>query len=98
MAAFKDHRRNSQPLQLPCAGSVFRNPGKDHAGRLIEIAGLKGYRVGDAQISEKHANFIVNRGNATASEVLTLIEVIKKELAERFKVEMIPEVQVVGEG
>ncbi|MEW9667519.1 UDP-N-acetylmuramate dehydrogenase [Ammoniphilus sp. 3BR4] len=98
MARYKDRRRSTQPLQLPCAGSVFRNPLPDHAGRLIEAAGLKGYRIGDAQVSEKHANFIVNRGKATAEDVLTLIEYIKEEIAERYKVHLVPEVEVVGEG
>jgi UDP-N-acetylmuramate dehydrogenase len=98
MAKFKDRRRHTQPLQLPCAGSVFRNPANNHAGRLIEYAGLKGFRIGNAQVSEKHGNFIVNRGNASAQDVLQLIEHIKKELADRYKVEMIAEVQVVGEG
>ncbi|RXT15007.1 UDP-N-acetylmuramate dehydrogenase [Ammoniphilus sp. CFH 90114] len=98
MASYKDRRRATQPLQLPCAGSVFRNPLPDHAGRLIEAAGLKGYRIGDAQVSEKHANFIVNRGKATAEDVLMLIEHIKKEIAERYKVQLVPEVEVVGEG
>ncbi|WP_134700272.1 UDP-N-acetylmuramate dehydrogenase [Ammoniphilus sp. YIM 78166] len=98
MASFKDRRRATQPLQLPCAGSVFRNPLPDHAGRLIEAAGLKGYCIGDAQVSEKHANFIVNRGRATAQDVLMLIDYIQKEIAERYKVQLVPEVEVVGEG
>ncbi len=98
MASFKERRRATQPLQLPCAGSVFRNPLPDHAGRLIEAAGLKGYRIGDAQVSEKHANFIVNRGRASAQDVLMLIDYIQKEIAERYKVQLVPEVEVVGEG
>ncbi|HJV44819.1 MAG TPA: UDP-N-acetylmuramate dehydrogenase [Bacillota bacterium] len=98
MASYKERRRVTQPLQQPCAGSVFRNPPGNHAGKLIEEAGLKGYRIGDAQISEKHANFIVNRGKATAGDVLLLIEYIQKTIAERYHVQLIPEVEVVGEG
>ena len=98
MAKHKDRRRVSQPLQQPCAGSVFRNPLPDHAGKLIEEAGLKGYRIGEAQVSEKHANFIVNIEKASAQDVLKLIEYIQREIAERFKVRLIPEVEVVGEG
>ena len=98
MAKHKDRRRVTQPLQQPCAGSVFRNPLPDHAGKLIEEAGLKGYRIGGAQVSEKHANFIVNIEKASAQDVLKLIEYIQREIAERFKVRLIPEVEVVGEG
>ncbi|MCF6093606.1 UDP-N-acetylmuramate dehydrogenase [Microaerobacter geothermalis] len=98
MALHKDKRRKSQPLQFPCAGSVFKNPENYYAGGLIEKAGLKGYRVGDAQISLQHANFIVNCGRATADDVLTLIEHVKEMVKEKFHVELIPEVKVVGEG
>lgn len=98
MAKHKDRRRATQPLQLPCAGSVFRNPLPDHAGRLIEEAGLKGYRMGGAQVSEKHANFIVNIEKASAQDVLNLIAYIQKVIAERYKVHLVPEVEVVGEG
>ncbi len=97
MASFKERRRYTQPLKLPCAGSVFRNPDGDHAGRLIEAAGLKGFRVGDAQISEIHANFIVNRGNAVAQDVLSVIDHVKRVIKEKFDVEMVPEVRVVGD-
>jgi UDP-N-acetylmuramate dehydrogenase len=98
MSQHKERRRNTQPLQMPCAGSVFRNPPNNHAGKLIEMAGLKGYRIGDAQISEKHANFIVNLGKAKANDVLMLIEYIQKEIADRYKIKLVPEVLVVGEG
>ncbi|MGC5325615.1 UDP-N-acetylmuramate dehydrogenase [Brevibacillus sp. SYSU BS000544] len=98
LAKFKDRRRQSQPLQQPCAGSVFRNPPGDHAGRLIEASGLKGFSIGGAQVSEIHANFIVNRGGATAADVLTLMEHIQSTVKEKFGVEMHPEVLVVGEG
>jgi UDP-N-acetylmuramate dehydrogenase len=98
LAAYKDRRRLTQPLQMACAGSVFRNPPGDHAGRLIEAAGLKGYRYGGAQISEIHANFIVNRGGATAADVLTLMDLVKRTIKEKFGVDLHPEVLVVGEG
>jgi len=98
LASNKDRRRQTQPLQLPCAGSVFRNPPGDHAGRLIEAAGLKGYHYGGAQVSEIHANFIVNRGGATATDVLTLMDHIRCTIREKFGVDLHPEVLVVGEG
>lgn len=97
MAAHKERRRQTQPLQEPTAGSVFRNPPGDFAGRLIEACGLKGYRIGHAMVSDRHANFIVNRGNATAKDVLQLIQHIKKEVYDRFQVELEPEVLVMGE-
>lgn len=91
-------RLASQPLQLPNAGSVFRNPPGDHAARLIEAAGLKGRRVGGAQVSEKHANFIVNPdGNARASEIETLIGLVQAEVGEKFGVRLVREVRIVGE-
>lgn len=98
MATHKDYRRKTQPLQQPCCGSVFRNPKPYSAGQLIEQAGLKGYRVGDAQVSLLHANFIVNLGNASATDVLTLIQHIRSTIKEKYDVDMHPEVQVVGEG
>lgn len=98
LASFKDRRRKTQPLQFPCAGSVFRNPPGDHAGRLIQEAGLKGYRIGDAEVSTLHANFIINRGQATANDVLRLIEHIIKTVEEKFHITLKPEVEVVGEG
>ncbi|WP_027414495.1 UDP-N-acetylmuramate dehydrogenase [Aneurinibacillus terranovensis] len=98
MATHKDRRRLTQPLTMPCAGSVFRNPPGDHAGRLIESSGLKGFTLGGAQVSEKHANFIVNRGNATAQDVLNLMEHVMDVVEEKFHVRLVPEVLVVGEG
>ncbi len=98
LAKYKDRRRQTQPLQQPCAGSVFRNPPGDHAGRLIEAANLKGYTVGGAQVSTIHANFIVNNGGATAADVLTLMEHIQSTVKEKFGVDLHPEVLVVGEG
>ena len=90
-------RQETQPLGLPSCGSVFRNPPGDHAARLIEAAGLKGRRVGAAQVSEKHANFIINCGGATATDVEQLIELVRAEVAARHGVQLELEVHVVGE-
>lgn len=79
-------RRESQPLDLPSAGSVFKRPEGHFAGRLIEECGLKGRRVGDAEVSAKHAGFIVNRGNATAADVQALISLVQTTVKERFGV------------
>lgn len=87
----------SQPLGLPNAGSVFRNPPGDHAARLIESCGLKGFRVGDAQVSEKHANFIVNLGHATATDIERLIEHVEDTVEARTNVRLIREVRIIGE-
>ena len=89
-------RREKQPLEFPSAGSVFKNPQGGPAGRLIEEAGLKGRRIGGAQVSEKHANFIVNRGGATARDVTSLIELVREEVWKRFSVGLELEVKVVG--
>ncbi|EFM12821.1 UDP-N-acetylenolpyruvoylglucosamine reductase [Paenibacillus curdlanolyticus YK9] len=97
MAAYKERRLNTQPLQLACAGSVFRNPAGDFAARLIQEAGLKGLRVGAAEVSQQHANFIVNTGQAKAEDVLTLMAQIKRTVNERYGIELVPEVLVVGE-
>jgi UDP-N-acetylmuramate dehydrogenase len=87
----------SQPLNLPNAGSVFRNPPGDHAARLIEQCGLKGMRIGGAQVSEKHANFIVNTGGATAADIESLIDEVRGTVAKRTGVQLHPEVKIVGE-
>mgnify|MGYP005841316711 FL=1 len=87
----------SQPLNLPNAGSVFRNPPNDHAARLIEACGLKGLRVGHAQVSEKHANFIVNLGGASASDIEALIERVERLVADRTGVRLQREVRIIGE-
>jgi len=97
MAAYKERRLNTQPLQLACAGSVFRNPIGDYAARLIQEAGLKGLRVGAAEVSQQHANFIVNTGQAKAEDVLTLMAQIKRTVQDRYGIELVPEVLVVGE-
>jgi len=90
-------RRDKHPLEFRNAGSIFKNPREISAGRLIETAGLKGMRIGDAQVSEKHGNFIVNRGAATAGEVLTLIGLIQKRVFETTGHTLETEVKVIGE-
>jgi len=91
-------RRNAaQPLGMPSCGSVFRNPEGDFAGRLIEEAGLKGKRVGGAMVSDKHANFILNTGAATAADIETLISEVRAAVARASGVELTPEVRIVGE-
>jgi UDP-N-acetylmuramate dehydrogenase len=87
----------SQPLSQPNAGSVFRNPPGDHAARLIESCGLKGRRIGGAQVSEKHANFIVNTGGASAADIEDLIELVERTVGERTGVKLHREVRIVGE-
>jgi len=90
-------RREHQPLNRPSAGSVFRNPPGDSAGRLIDAARLKGTRVGGAVISDRQANFIVNDGQATAADIRRLAEIARAEVARRFGVELVYEVQFLGD-
>ncbi len=94
---YLEYRSSHHPLDQPSAGSVFRNPSDQPAGQLIEMAGLKGFRVGDAQVSAKHANFIVNLGSATATQVRALIEIIRERVLDRFGIDLETEVRVVGE-
>ena len=89
-------RKTKQPLEYPSAGSTFKRPEGYFAGKLIQDAGLKGYQVGDAQVSEKHSGFVINRGNATASDVVQLISDVKDKVKEQFGVTMEPEVKRVG--
>ena len=89
-------RRETQPLGLPSCGSVFRNPPGDFAARLIEAAGLKGYRIGGAEVSEKHANFIINTGGASAADIERLIAHVQDTVRERHGVELVHEVRIVG--
>ena len=99
MKRFLARRVATQPLQLPNAGSVFRNPEGDHAARLIESCGLKGLERGGARVSEKHANFIVNpKGAARASDIEWLIETVRASVRERAGIDLQPEVRIVGEG
>jgi UDP-N-acetylmuramate dehydrogenase len=90
-------RKQTQPLGAWSCGSVFTNPPGDHAARLIETAGLKGCRVGGAVVSDKHANFIINEGAATASDLEQLIMQVRDTVRQRHGIELVPEVQIVGE-
>ena len=91
------YRRDTQPLALPSAGCVFKNPPNDSAGRVVEFAGLKGAHVGDAQVSNKHANFIVNQGNASAKDVLALIRKVRAQVARKIGVRLELELKLVGQ-
>ena len=91
------YRRDTQPLALPSAGCVFKNPPSDSAGRLIEAAGFKGARVGDAEVSLKHGNFIVNRGRACAADVIALIGKVRSAIRRRTGVRLDLELKIVGE-
>ena len=97
MNAMLERRKTTQPLGLPSCGSVFRNPPGDYAARLIEAAGLKGHRIGGAEVSEKHANFIINTGDATATDIEELIEHVRQTVIEQHGVELKHEVRIVGE-
>jgi len=97
MDKMRRQRSQSQPLSAPNCGSVFKNPPQAHAARLIEDAGLKGYRIGHAQISDVHANFIVNEGGATSADVLSLIRRAQAEVENKFGIQLEPEVRIVGE-
>jgi UDP-N-acetylmuramate dehydrogenase len=90
-------RKSSQPTGFPNSGSMFRNPPGDYAGRLIEAAGLKGKRIGQAQIAQRHANFIVNLGGARADDVRQLMELARAEVRRQFGVELVAEVKLLGE-
>ena len=91
-----ERRKASQPLDMPSAGSVFRNPEGDHAGRLIEAAGLKGKNIGGAEVSTKHANFIVNTGNATSNDIKNLIKLIRSEVKKEFNIDLILEQEIIN--
>lgn len=97
MADFKNRRIDKQPLEYPSAGSTFKRPEGHFAGKLIQDAELRGYTVGGAQVSEKHCGFVVNKGDATAADVLQLIEDVKKNVYDKFQVELEPEVKMIGE-
>ena len=98
IAELTRRRREKQPLIYPSAGSAFKRPVGYYAGKLIQDAGLKGLRVGDAQISDLHAGFIINLGNATAKDVIQLIEIVKERIKSEFNVDMCPEIKIIGEG
>lgn len=97
MKELNEARRKKQPLEYASAGSTFKRPEGYFAGKLIMDAGLSGYRVGDAQVSEKHCGFVINRGNATAKDIVTLIHDVRERIAEQYQVDLEPEVQMIGE-
>ena len=90
-------RKQNHPIHLPCAGSVFKNPGKIPAGRLIDEAGLKGIKIGRAAVSDLHTNFIVNLGGATAGQILDLVRLVHRTVRERTGVYLEPEIKILGE-
>ncbi len=91
-----DYRKNSQPLEFPSAGSIFKNPPDISAGQFIDRCGLKGKRIGDVEISRKHANFIINLGNGKAEDVLKLINLMKKQVKDKFNIQLEEEIQYIG--
>ena len=91
-----EKRREKQPLNMPSAGSTFKRPEGHFAGALIEQCGLKGYSVGDAQVSEKHAGFIVNKGHATEKQIMELICIVQRTVFERMGVQLECEVKRIG--
>ena len=97
LGAVRERRTEKQPLDMPSAGSTFKRPEGYFAGKLIMDAGLRGFSVGGAQISEKHCGFVVNKGGATAQDVLDLIKEVQKRVREKFGVELETEVKFLGE-
>ena len=96
MHEYIEWRKKNQPLNLPNAGSIFKNPIHIPAGKLIDMAGFKGMRMGDAKISEKRANFIVNLGKATAHDVLNLMNIVQKGVLEKHRINLEPEIRIIG--
>ena len=96
MDDFSQRRRDKQPLNYPSAGSTFKRPEGYFAGKLIMDAGLRGYSVGDACVSEKHCGFVVNKGAATAEDVCTLMKNVSEKVKAEFGVELEPEVRIIG--
>jgi UDP-N-acetylmuramate dehydrogenase len=95
--SYSEMRKRTQPLDSPSAGSIFKNPKESPAGKWIEEAGLKGFRMGQAMISDRHANFIINLGKATAGEVIDLMELVERKIYEKKGISLEREVKVVGE-
>jgi UDP-N-acetylmuramate dehydrogenase len=96
ISSYLKRRKETQPIEYPSAGSVFKNPPHDYAGRLIQQAGLKGKKIGGAMISEKHANYIVNTGCATAKDILALMSLAQEKVAAETGIRLEPEVRVIG--
>lgn len=97
IADLTEKRESKQPLEYPSAGSTFKRPTGYFAGKLIQDAGLKGYSIGGAAVSEKHSGFVINKGNATAKDITDLIKYIQDEVKRQFGVELHPEVRIIGE-
>jgi len=90
-------RQRNQPLSFPSAGSIFKRPPDNFAGKLIYEAGLRGLKVGDARISEQHCGFIINSANATANDVIALIDIVRNEVKKKTGIELLLEVKIIGE-
>ena len=97
MDELKEQRVTKQPLEYPSAGSTFKRPEGYFAGKLIQDAGLRGYQVGGAQVSEKHSGFVINKENATATDVVNLIHDVQRIVYEKFQVQLDTEVKFLGE-
>ena len=97
LAVLTDKREDKQPLEYPSAGSTFKRPEGYFAGKLIEDAGLKGFTIGGAMVSEKHSGFVINKGGATAKDILDVITHVKEKVKAQFGVDLYPEVRVLGE-
>jgi UDP-N-acetylmuramate dehydrogenase len=97
MEDFRSRREEKQPLEFPSAGSTFKRPEGHFAGQLIDNAGLRGYSIGGAKVSDKHCGFIINMGNATSSDIYNLILKVQKTVKEKFNVELLTEVKLLGE-
>jgi UDP-N-acetylmuramate dehydrogenase len=96
MLDLNTQRQTKQPLEYPSAGSTFRRPVGYYAGKLVQDAGFKGYSIGGAQVSEKHSGFVINKGGATAADILNLIAAIQSAVKEKFDVDLKTEVIVIG--
>jgi len=96
MHELNGRRRETQPLDFPSAGSTFKRPTGYYAGTLIQDSGLKGFTIGGAQVSEKHAGFVINTGNATAQDIYNVIQAVRQQVFEKFSVWMEPEVKILG--
>ncbi|NJD04372.1 MAG: UDP-N-acetylmuramate dehydrogenase [Ruminiclostridium sp.] len=97
MDDFKKQRKEKQPLEMPSAGSIFKRPDGYYAGKLIQDCGLGGFGIGGAEVSSKHCGFIINKGNATAGDVISLIKYIQNSVKGKYGVELLTEVKIVGE-
>jgi UDP-N-acetylmuramate dehydrogenase len=95
MGELNQKRRKKQPLEYPSAGSTFKRPEGHFAGKLISDAGMRGYRIGDAQVSEKHCGFVINRGKATGNEVLQVIRDVQKAVKANSGIDLVPEVRII---